>query len=143
MTADRMKIAWSDHALARAKERGPAWGLFRALVERAVESREWDSWYEIDPREGRGMRENLVVCATAKKENTYAVVRHTNNGAYLVVSVLTQQQHDFNARTLWFRTPEGARAEATRAEAEARAGLSPSGRPLTYNPFERLLVSKK
>ena len=132
-----MKIAWSDHALDRAEERGPAWDLFRTLVERAVESREWDVWYEIDPREDRGMRENLVVCAKGKEE-TYAVVRITRDGVYLVVSVLTKKQHDFNTRSLWFRTPQAARKEAAQRESAAQQGVAPASRPLTHNPFAKL-----
>lgn len=136
----REDIVWSVHALARAKERGPSWGLFRALIERAIEAREWDIWYEVDEREGRGLRENLLIRAAHNSGDTYAVVRQSPDHTYVVVSVLTQKQYEFNTKSLWSSTPQGALREHERQEAEKRQGLSPTTRPLTHNPFSKIKV---
>lgn len=133
-----MTVHWSDHALDRAKERGPSWGLFRALIERSIEARDWEIWYEVDPREDRGLRENLVICAPHPSGPTYAVVRQPPDHSYVVISVLTQKQYEFNKRSLWSSTPQGARKEHERVEEEKRRGLSPSARPLTFNPFQKI-----
>lgn len=132
-----MIIDWSAHALARAKERGPAWGLFRALIERAIEARDWEFWYEVDTRENRGLRENLVICANHPDGNSYAVVRQSPDRAYVVVSVLTEEQYQFNKRALWSSTPQRAVREHERREEEKKQGLTTT-RPLTFNPFEKL-----
>ena len=108
------------------------------MVERSIESREWESWYEVDGREGRGLRENLVIRATNCDGHTYAVVRTTNGGGYIVVSVLTNDQYEFNTKSLWSSTAEGALREHERRESERRAGLSPTIRPLTFNPFAKI-----
>lgn len=135
-----MKIEWTDHALVRAKERGPVWGLFRALIERAIESREWEEWFEVDRREDRGLKTNLVVRAT---DGTSAVVRISgDDGAYLVVSVLTAEQYKFNSEQLWSKTADRALAHAAKEEADGRLGLSPT-RALTHSPFAVLAQKRK
>lgn len=133
-----MNVAWSDHALVRAKQRGPDWATFRTAVERAIEARDWEEWFEVDPRENRGLRTNLVV---RSPDGTAAVVRLVpSNDCYLVVSVLTSAQYEFNAERLWFITKAGALAQAHRQRREGESGLSPTTAALKFSPFAGLKV---
>lgn len=121
-----IRIHWTDHALDRLEERARV--DFARVVHGALRARDWAVYYEIDPREGRGLRTNYVV----PREGEYrAVVRMNPNGAYIVVSVLSAQQAEFNAATMWGATPEQARERARRETGE-RA-------PLTHSPFRKLL----
>lgn len=117
------RLFWSDHALERLEERARA--SFVRAVRDALRARDWDVWYEVDPREGRGLRRNLVV----PRQGEYrAVVRVNEDGNYIVVSVLTAQQAHFNTSALWHKTAEAARANRPR----------PTAGPLTHNPFATL-----
>jgi hypothetical protein len=117
-------IIWSDHALDRLEERART--DFARAVHGALRARDWAIYYEIDPREGRGLRTNYVV----PREGAHrAVVRLTPRGDYIVVSVLSAQQAEFNATTIWGSTPEQAQLRGNRER-----GTS----PLTHNPFRSL-----
>ena len=128
-----MKIIWSPHALKRAKQRGGTWERFRNHVEGKIESREWDEFYEYDPREGRGVCRNLLVrvCFVS------ALVRVGSDDVYIVVSILTRAQREFNETTMWSKDARQARLRyETSPRATAELGVRPRG--LTHSPFSNL-----
>lgn len=128
-----MNVFWTEHALERARDRAMPAG-FIENVRAKVYARDWESWFEVDDRAhprsstgaARGLRENLLVCAPGG----WAVVR-LDRDVYVVVSVLTEEQYQFNRSTLWSPTPGRAREKL---ELEARGERE----PLRFSPFARL-----
>lgn len=132
-TSTGIDVVWSDHATVRTRERTGTWGRFRNGVEAALEAREWEEWFEVDTREGRGLRTNLLV----RSDNAWALARLGTDGRYVVCSVLTNAQYDFNARNLWRASAAAALGKAELDAEQARSG--PVRPPLKHNPFAKLL----
>jgi len=132
-----MKPTWTDHALARAYERGAAWQMFRDEIDRLADSETWEIWYEVDSRHGRGLQTNHVVRTS---DGTVAVLRTDRfpdpgeRPRKFVISVITARQASRNERALWAKTPAAAELLYRRRE-EARL----AGRPLTHTPLARLV----
>ncbi len=132
---DGFHVVWSTHGTVRSKERTGTWDRFRVSIECALVERQWEIFYEVIMGE---VLENRIVHGNGG----YAVVRAgVTDGlpSYVVVSVLTASQYNFNQGQLWHRTREKALAERTEREEARRAGLSPKSKPLTWSPFAALL----
>lgn len=127
-----MNVFWTEHALERARDRAMPSGIIENVRAKGY-ARDWESWFEVDPREhprsstgaARGLRENLLVSAPGG----WAVVR-LDRDVYVVVSVLTEEQYQFNRSTLWGSTKERAERLAARGAGQPL--------PLTHKPFARL-----
>lgn len=136
---DGFHVVWSVHGTVRSKERTGTWDRFRISVERALVIREWETFYEVIMGE---VLENRLV----RGIGGYAVVRRgTTDGlpSYVVVSVLTASQYNFNQKTIWHRSPEKALAEREARETDRARGVSPRGTPLTHSPFAVLKTNSR
>jgi hypothetical protein len=120
-------IFWTDHAEERLKQRGRE--KLSSIIEQAIEIQRWEEWFEVDTREGRGLRCNLVVDAGG---GVRAVARR-NGDAVVIVSILTEQQYQFNVANLWSRTAREALHRPRNAPNKTRPMV-----PLTHRPFSKL-----
>lgn len=126
-----MNIYWSHHARDRLRERASKANA-TALIERALAARSWEIWFEVDERNERGLRCNLVVEAGGVR----AVARHGENGEDLVVvSVLTEHQYQFNIANLWAKTSAEAIALVRERYYASQRRYAKPMKPLTHSPF--------
>ncbi len=132
-----LPVVWSRHALAKAKEHVRPWTSFRSLVDRKIQEERWDVWWELEPRE-REMRRNLVIGDDCPTGQTYAVIRLADDDVYLVLTVLTTQQHAFSTTHCWHRTSQRVLDQLETADRARAVGLSPPAAALTHSPFASL-----
>lgn len=126
-------IVWSPHARQRAEQRGPT--TLKSIHERirnAFAAHTWEERWEVDVREGRGLRLNyLVRCG-----DCWALLRLAGDSrTFIICSILTLYQRDFNETHLWHRSAEDARAAADAPKTHASA-------PVTHNPFAAALLRR-
>jgi hypothetical protein len=122
-------VIWSPHAKERlserARQRVPE---VDAELAQKHNARDWEEWYEHDPREGRGVVLNRLVLLDSAQ--CWVLLRPADGGRnHVVASVLTPAQYDNNSQTMWSRSP-GLAAPPPRATRD---------KPLTHSPFRALL----